>query len=81
MGKSDEIRRVETETLLKALGPIGMAKYLEECDDGGTGDYTKEKILTAGLFNSGNIGYANLNNWRAPTISGGFNNCFKSIYY
>lgn len=43
MGKSDEIRRVETETLLKALGPIGMAKYLEKCDNGGTGDYTKEK--------------------------------------
>ena len=43
MGKSDEIRRVETQTLLKALGPIGMAKYLEEFDNGGTGDYTKEK--------------------------------------
>ena len=43
LGKSDEIRRVETETLLKALGPIGMAKYLEEYDNGGTGDYTKEK--------------------------------------
>ena len=43
MGKPDEIRRVETQTLLKALGPIGMAKYLEEFDNGGTGDYTKEK--------------------------------------
>ena len=43
MGKSDEIRRVETETLLNELGPIGMAKYLEEYDNGGTGDYTKEK--------------------------------------
>lgn len=41
--KPDKIRRVETETLLKTLGPIRMAKYLEEYDDGGTGDYTKEK--------------------------------------
>ena len=32
-----------TEALIKALGPIGMARYLEEFDDGGTGDYTKEK--------------------------------------
>lgn len=32
-----------TEALIKALGPIGMARYLEEFDDGGSGDYTKEK--------------------------------------
>lgn len=43
LGKSDEIKRVETEILLKALGPIGMAEYLEEYDNGGTGDYTREK--------------------------------------
>lgn len=41
--KESEIRRVGTEALLKALGPIGMARYLEEYDNGGTGDYTKEK--------------------------------------
>ncbi len=41
--RSSEIRRVGTEALIKALGPIGMARYLEEYDDGGTGDYTKEK--------------------------------------
>ena len=27
----------------KALGPVGMARYLEEYDNGGQGDYTKEK--------------------------------------
>ena len=41
--KPSEIRRIGTEALLKALGHIGMAKYLEEYDNGGTGDYTKEK--------------------------------------
>lgn len=41
--KVSEIRRLGTEALVKALGPIGMAKYLEEYDNGGTGDYTKEK--------------------------------------
>lgn len=38
-----EIRRVGTEALVRALGPIGMARYLEEHDNGGQGDYTKEK--------------------------------------
>lgn len=41
--KGSEIRRLGTEALVKALGPIGMARYLEEYDDGGKGDYTKEK--------------------------------------
>ena len=41
--KVSEIRRLGTEALVKALGPIGMAKYLEEYDNGGTGNYTKEK--------------------------------------
>lgn len=41
--KPSEIRRTGTEALVKALGPIGMARYLEEFDNGGTGDYTKEK--------------------------------------
>ena len=43
VAKPSEIRRIGTEALLKALGPIGMAKYLEEYDNGGIGDYTKEK--------------------------------------
>lgn len=41
--KSSEIRKSGTEALIKALGPIGMARYLEEYDNGGRGDYTKEK--------------------------------------
>lgn len=41
--KSSEIRKAGTEALIKALGPIGMARYLEEYDNGGNGDYTKEK--------------------------------------
>ena len=41
--KSSEIRKSGTEALIKALGPIGMARYLEEYDNGGKGDYTKEK--------------------------------------
>ena len=41
--KPSEIRRMGTEALTKALGPIGMARYLEEFDNGGIGDYTKEK--------------------------------------
>ncbi len=41
--KESEIRRVGTQALLAALGPVGMARYLEEYDHGGTGDYTEEK--------------------------------------
>lgn len=41
--KVSEIRRLGTEALVKALGPIGMARYLEEYDNGGQGDYTKGK--------------------------------------
>lgn len=41
--KHSEIRRAGTEALIKALGPIGMARYLEEYDHGGSGDYTEEK--------------------------------------
>lgn len=32
-----------TEVLLRELGPVGMIRYLEQYDNGGTGDYTKEK--------------------------------------
>lgn len=28
---------------MKALGPVGMARYFEGDDKGGLGDYTKEK--------------------------------------
>ncbi len=41
--KISEVRKAGTEALLKALGPVGMARYLEEYDNGGQGDYTKEK--------------------------------------
>lgn len=41
--KPSDIRRMGTEALIKTLGPIGMARYLEEFDNGGSGDYTKEK--------------------------------------
>ena len=41
--KNSEVRRLGTEALVKALGPVGMARYLEEYDNGGQGDYTKEK--------------------------------------
>ena len=41
--KMSDIRRIGTEALVEALGPLGMARYLEEYDNGGSGDYTKEK--------------------------------------
>mgnify|MGYP007105533595 FL=1 len=41
--KESDIRRIGTEALVKALGPIGRARYLEVYDNGGSGDYTKEK--------------------------------------
>lgn len=41
--RNSDIRCMGTEALLNALGPVGMARYLEEYDGGGTGDYTKEK--------------------------------------
>ena len=41
--RPSEIRRSGTEALFKTLEPIGMARYLEVFDNGGTGDYTKEK--------------------------------------
>ena len=43
--KNSEIQRVGTQALLEALGPVGMVRYLEEHDGGGSGDYTKEKYL------------------------------------
>lgn len=34
---------LEREALLRELGPVGMVRYLEQYDNGGSGDYTKEK--------------------------------------
>ncbi len=49
--KNSEVRRLGTEALVKALGPVGMARYLEEYDNGGQGDYTKEKYNQKALIN------------------------------
>lgn len=43
LAKSSEIRRLGIEALIKALGPVGAARFFEEFDNGGSGDYTKEK--------------------------------------
>ncbi len=37
-----EIRKKGIEALNKALGPIGMARFLQQFETG-TGDYTKER--------------------------------------
>lgn len=39
----DTIQTKGTEALLRELGPVGMVRYLEQYDNGGSGDYTKEK--------------------------------------
>ena len=41
--KGSEIRRIGIEALITALGPVGMARFMEEYDNGGSGDYTAEK--------------------------------------
>lgn len=43
--KNSDVRKPGIEALVKALGPIGMARYLEEYDKGGSGDYTEEKYM------------------------------------
>ncbi|MDO4337795.1 MAG: hypothetical protein Q4C91_06865 [Eubacteriales bacterium] len=43
--KNSDVRKSGTKALVKALGPIGMARYLEEYDKGGSGDYTEEKYM------------------------------------
>lgn len=45
--KASDIKRIGTEALVKALGPLGMARYLEEFDNDGMGDYTREKYEQA----------------------------------
>ena len=37
-----ELRRAGIDALVKALGPVGMARFLQECDLG-RGDYTAER--------------------------------------
>lgn len=43
MVKVSKTGRLDTEVLVKALGSVGMARYIEGYDNGGQGDYTKEK--------------------------------------
>ena len=39
---ANEIRRVGIEALIKALGPVGMSRFLQQFEPG-RGDYTKER--------------------------------------
>jgi len=39
----NEIRKIGIDALAKALGPIGMVKFLQSFDLG-SGDYTKERL-------------------------------------
>jgi len=38
-----KIRKLGLEVLAKALGPVGMVRFLQQFDTG-AGDYTKERI-------------------------------------
>ena len=40
---SAEVQDPGTKALIKELGLVGMLRYLEQYDNGGSGDYTKEK--------------------------------------
>lgn len=42
-----ELRRVGLEALVKALGPVGMARFLQQFDFG-CGDYTVERHAILG---------------------------------
>jgi hypothetical protein len=42
-----ELRRVGLEALVKALGPVGMARFLQQFDFG-RGDYTAERHAILG---------------------------------
>jgi hypothetical protein len=42
-----ELRRVGLDALVKALGPIGMARFLQQFDPG-HGDYTAERQALLG---------------------------------
>lgn len=41
--KDSEIMQGDAKALIRALGPMEMAHYLEKYDGGGSGDYTVEK--------------------------------------
>ena len=43
----DELRRVGLDALVKALGPVGMARFLQQVDSG-CGDYTAQRFATLG---------------------------------
>lgn len=42
-----ELRRVGIDALVKALGPVGMGRFLQQFDPG-RGDYTAERQLILG---------------------------------
>jgi hypothetical protein len=42
-----ELRRAGIDALLKALGPVGMARFLQQFDPG-QGDYTTERTRILG---------------------------------
>jgi hypothetical protein len=42
-----ELRRAGIEALVKALGPVGMARFLQQFDPG-RGDYTTERDAVLG---------------------------------
>ena len=43
-----ELRRAGIEALVKALGPVGMARFLQQFDPG-RGDYTAERDRILGM--------------------------------
>lgn len=45
---SATLQEVGTKALIKELGITGMLRYLEQYDNDGTGDYTKEKYEQEG---------------------------------
>ena len=43
----DELRRVGLDALVKALGPVGMPRFLQQVGSG-RGDYTAQRFATLG---------------------------------
>ena len=39
---ADEIRKSGIEALIKALGPVGMARFIQQFEEG-NGDYTRDR--------------------------------------
>ena len=48
------LRKLGLEALTKALGPVGMARFLQQFETG-MGDYTKERALWLKGINVGTI--------------------------